>query len=349
MDHSSDRRWLSLSRYLVNKDINPAHPRLPAFKGDGWQSREIKQESLEKILIEFGYAINGCRLGELTWDGVTDCEPHQNSGYQRLIRENVQDVHLVGLDFDNDTAELTPIEDAVHDPILSTAALGYTSSSNHKVPQDKYRLVWWLPEPMTPEEADSLLAKMLKLWPGVDPQCGNCNRIWYGHRDGEVFIRNDGATLPVQEILDRYEIEVDDEDVSRITNTGLGISGSDGEYIVGFHDHFCDEVGMAVAALHYIPSRGKPGKSQSYAASMATIAGLIDHFGPELAMDIIDKADWEGDYWDIRKSQLNPITKMVERNRKSNNPKRATFGSVLKRAKSYGMSSREIGSFRKQF
>jgi hypothetical protein len=339
-DTSERRRHLSLSRYLVNKEINPQHPKLPKYKGDGWTTKEIKEGSLQSILTGHGFAINGCRLGEERWE---------ESGYQRVVRENVLDVTLVGLDFDNDTFEKTSIEDAIHDPILGTAAFGYTSSSNHKYPQDKYRLLWWLPEPLSPDDAELLLAKMLKLWPGVDPQCGNSNRIWYGHRGGDVLLRHDGAVLPIDEIVDRYDIEIGED----ISHGGYGMvgagGGSDDEYILGFHDTFCDERGLAIAALQYIPTRGKPGSSQTYSQSMATVAGLVDHFGPDLAMDIIDEADWEGEYWDIRKSQLRSITGMVVRNRKNRNPKRATFGAVLKRAKAYGMSSAEIGDYRKGY
>lgn len=343
MSECSERRWLSLSKYLLNKQINPTHHRLPNYLGDGWESREIKVESLQKILVENGFAINGCRLGEERWG---------NSGYQRVIRENVEDVHLIGLDFDNFADrpdEGTSIEDALHDPILSTAAFGYTSSTNHLNPQDKYRLVWWLPEPMSVADAESLLAKMLLLWPGVDEACSNANRIWYGHRDGDVLLRNDGAVLPVEEVLDRFEIEVGDDQLADVSSTSAAIAGGDDSYILGFHDVFCDEVNLAIAALQYIPQRGEPGKSATYKKAMSTVAGLVDHFGSELAMQIIDVAGWEGPHWDIRKSQLGSIAGMVKRNKKTGNANRATLGSVLKRAKQHGMTSQEIGGFRKRF
>ena len=335
---AEQRQTVAVNRYLLNKDIHDPYGRLRHFKGDGWENMSIKLSSLKSILVDHGFGIQGVEFGDDRW---------HDTGYQRVVRENIKQVTLIGLDFDNfedRPSEGTSIDDAFHDSILSTAALGYTSSSHPNKPQDKFRLMWWLEEPMSAQEAEVLLRKMILLWEGVDDQCSNPNRTWFGHKDGDIIFNNPGSCLPVDEINDRWDVEGDDLLLAKsAAEYGGGLSITGGEYVIGLHDTFCDEIGLAIECLRWIPKRG-PSGSFSYKQSIKVIMGLARHFG-ELALDIIDQADWEGDHWDIRKDQWRAAYTAAQRN---DGDRKSTFGSVIKLAKVHGMPDKTHAQFWKR-
>ena len=324
----------SINHLILNKEMTELKTDGTPY-GDGWgwlTYKKQNRDSLKKILTKHGWSAMGVVLGSMNWEGF---------GYQRVTSDNVKLVTFIGLDFDNaDDGDTTDIASVMSDPFLSTASLGYTSTSHQKHGYDRFRLIWYLDKPMQFKDASEVIQALIKYFPGTDPAAKNPNRVWYGHKDAQVFLDQPTNNFPLKKFKEMVgDLQVGDPRMFTQAASQGWTSGQSDQYpyLIGFDDAGCDEIGLAKACLELIPSRGHPS-SGTYHRSFAVLSGLIHNFGADLALEIIDEMDWEGPYWDIRNHEIPGIL-----NGTCDNP--STLKTVIHHGRSFGLTNEQLTSF----
>ena len=323
------------------------------LQGGGWIRGNVNSAPfLREWQCQQGHAVMGVALGGMVWDD----EPQ----FSRVLGENIQGITLFGLDFDNeDEGDYTTIEQALADPILSTAALIFESASSRKKAfgRERFRCLWWLPNNLYAWEFNAVAQKMIALWPGTDTACSNPNRVFYGNPNAAVHLEQPFAVLDtsacVQRYIDKMGIESEQE-LNRI-NTAFefdpfeaDVPGMYGCWVPGLYDFDRDEVGLAICCLKKLPPRRESGDGgwMDYTRAWRIVMALLNVFGPELAIEIIDEAGWHSDNWDIQRVVSNSLNQIGKPTRTGRKP--ADMGSLIHAARNFGLTDEEIQSFRRE-
>lgn len=209
--------------------------------------------------------------------------------------------HLLALDIDSGLT----IREAMKNPYARHLGLGIESNSSTK-DHNKFRLVFRLPEPITPETGGwraikACLVYLGKVFNGAnDSMCTDASRFFFGAKGREPFYLSETATLPAEffDAVIENEIRLDKIRKAQAAEQVVKLeaflkSRGDGAVMV-------DLVEDVREALAFVPKR-KP-KSGNYEQCIYVLMALHNTFGPEIAIQLGEEWSPSGvDHkWDVK-------------------------------------------------
>lgn len=344
---------LAINATIIGKEQQPGLTN--HLEGGGWQRGNVHAPNfLRRWQCHEGHAVMGVALGDKTWAD----EPH----FYRVVadisseHQNVRGATLFALDFDNEEEEHTTLEQALADPILSTAALIYESASSRKkcLGYARFRCMWWLPQMLESWEFRALAQKMIAMWPGTDTACSNPNRVFYGNPHAPVHLESPFAVLNVDAVNARYAGDVESGQLNPVNTSfdvdpfAADVPGMFGCWVPGLFDWDRDEVGLAVHCLKKLPPRrdSSRGGWMDYSRAWRIVMALLNVFGPELAAEIIDEAGWHSEHWNLERVIRGSLCKIGKPSNQGRPP--ADMGTLIHAARTFGLTDDEIRSFKRE-
>lgn len=159
------------------------------------------------------------------------------------------------------------IEEATHNEYIRNHFIGlYTTCSHGAGKGDRFRAVGIFPKPLTtPAEYDAAVRAIRQQLPGQDPAM-NCAQASFGNPDSNIVAFDEDNLLP----LPTTAQQVDRPQAPEINQADRR---------------------KALACLEVIQPRGPKG-SGTYPDAISAVMALVNEFGPDEALAIIDEAGW---------------------------------------------------------
>lgn len=233
--------------------------------------------------------------GLASWVGQGYAFAIATYGGENRNKENVKEVQVLALDFDNEKGDYFSLEEAINHPyIKDKACLVYTSPS-HTDEKHKFRIVFRLERPISVALTEyTLQERMLSAFPQADTACKTAQFFFFGSDKAQIPLLSEQNVITNEEIdqLEKdhaeYAAKVKEEKEAR-EHTQSDIPAN-----------LDRDEEMAYRALQHIPQR-VPGTG-TYDCCKDVFIAIIRHFGKEKGLEIIKwwspELDEKGSGWD---------------------------------------------------
>ncbi|MDB4673153.1 AAA family ATPase [bacterium] len=250
----------------------------------------------------------GVAISPGRWADGIDKHGNPIKGYKSKFNGEFLEAHFVMLDFDGELSLAKAID---HPYLKKNASFLYTSPS-HQLPGkgDRFRVILQLSEPViTWRDMDDVIVAIRLELGGLDDEKINAASLLFGSRpdnnpnfQGYIWSGYKNRLDPIPLIDERRAARVARQ--LRYQEVGLEAGES---WDIDKDECGEDRVELMIHCLkkqesghRYVPERIPATNSYTYAWD--ALAGMVHYFGPDLTMEIVDRAEWWGDSsegWDV--------------------------------------------------
>lgn len=250
----------------------------------------------------------GVAISPGRWADGIDKHGNPIKGYKSKFNGEFLEAHFVMLDFDGELSLTTAID---HPYLKKNASFLYTSPS-HQLPGkgDRFRVILQLSEAvMTWRDMDDVIIAIRLELGELDDEKINAASLLFGSRPDNnpnfqryIWSGYKNRLDPIPLIDERRAARV----ARQLRFQQMGYEPGE-SWAIDKDDCDEDRVELMIHCLkkqesghRYVPER-IPG-TNSYNYAWDALAGMVHYFGPDLTLEIVDRADWWGDSsegWDV--------------------------------------------------